>query len=155
MSLTYGFQTPRDLLEKLKRDGAKLDSATDLEQQRDAVFNFVVTAYHLTDWIKEGPAKNAPTVQTDLDALRKDLSIQVCQDLCHASKHYILRRHKPKVSNTVPFDGRLGSFALGYSALGQEKPDLAILVGSTRYDIRDLRDKVLALYAAFFQRNSL
>ena len=39
MSLTFGLQTPRDLLEKLKRDGSLLDD----EVTSDRLFNFVIT----------------------------------------------------------------------------------------------------------------
>ena len=52
MSLTYGLQTAKELLEKLRRDAALLDE----EVSSDRFFNFVVTGYSLIDWIKNDPA---------------------------------------------------------------------------------------------------
>ena len=52
MSLRYGLLTARDLFEKLERDFEVLDG----QVTSDAVFNFVVTAYHLCEWITEDPS---------------------------------------------------------------------------------------------------
>jgi hypothetical protein len=49
MTLTFGLETPRDLLEKLKRDAALLRE----EATSDKFFNFVVTGYSIIDWGQE------------------------------------------------------------------------------------------------------
>jgi len=51
MTLKYGLRSPRDLLEKLKRDAMLLDE----DVTSDRFFNFVVTGYSLVDWAKERP----------------------------------------------------------------------------------------------------
>lgn len=47
--LSYGFSTPEDLLAKLRRDGAKLTA----EPNPDDVFNFLVTAATLNEWVRK------------------------------------------------------------------------------------------------------
>jgi len=155
MVLTFGFKTPRDLYEKLKRDAAILDSATDLIQQDDAIFNFVITAFHITDWIKFGPAQSSPEMLKDLEALKKEHSIRLCEDLCNASKHFIITRNKSKLSDTIPYDARVGTAVVGSSRVDQKLPDLDIVDGGNTYSFRDLRDKVMVRYETFFQDHNL
>ena len=52
MSLTYGLQTARDLLEKLRRDAKLLDD----EVSSDRFFNFVIAGYSLIHWVKKDPS---------------------------------------------------------------------------------------------------
>lgn len=47
--VSYGFSRPKDLFEKLKRDAAKLNS----QPSPDDVFNFLVTAASLYDWVRK------------------------------------------------------------------------------------------------------
>jgi hypothetical protein len=47
MTFTYGLKTARDLLEKLKWDGSRLDH----EVTSGSFFNFVITGYSLIDWL--------------------------------------------------------------------------------------------------------
>lgn len=46
-NLSYGIQTPEDLFAKLKRDAAKLGE----KSATDDVFNFLVTAASLNEWV--------------------------------------------------------------------------------------------------------
>ena len=60
--IASGFNTPRDLFEKLKRESVRLDQ----EVNGDNLFNFVTTAWHLgADWIRKGPTKLSPTMEAD------------------------------------------------------------------------------------------
>lgn len=56
-TFSYGFTEPADLLAKMEREGAKLKHPAD----RDDVFNFIVTAAALGEW-----------VQKHYDSLKKD-----------------------------------------------------------------------------------
>ena len=85
MSLTYSFQSPRDVFNKLKRDAAKLEECTG-----DNLFNFMVTATSLRDWIGNGPAKTSPEIKKGLEELRRHTSIKICRDIANASKHFTL-----------------------------------------------------------------
>jgi len=87
MSLTFGLQNPRDLLDKLKRDAALLEE----EVTSDRFFNFVVTGYSIVDWLKHEPS----VPQAATLAMYKDRWIKICGDLATASKHFF---HKVAVA---------------------------------------------------------
>lgn len=81
---SYNFQTPRDLYEKLCRDSEKLDVVID----GDHLFNFISTAHHLQDWIKNSPLTHSTTIKRFLKKLGDDKNLQVCSDILTASVHY-------------------------------------------------------------------
>jgi hypothetical protein len=155
MSLPYGLRTPRDLFEKLKREAAKLDSET----SPDNLFNFAVTAWHMQDWIREGPAKSAPTIEADRAALRRHPHIQVCRDIANASKHFTLT-YSPTISSVHRVPSSPGAIP-GRSGLPMipgsipRKGTIAIVVGSDTYDIRQLNEDVVQLYETFLARHGL
>src|SRR6266487_1410203 len=88
MSLTYGMKTPRDMLAKLQRERARLDN----EVSGDNLFNFVVTAYHIIDWIKNDPSVPAPA-KTEVVSMYGNTHVAVCRDLANASKHFALDKN--------------------------------------------------------------
>jgi hypothetical protein len=151
MSLDYGFRTPRDLYEKLKRDAAKLDD----QVNADNLFNFVVTAWHMQDWIKNGPAKSSPAIEADRNRLRVNEYVQICRDMANASKHFTLT-YDPTVSSIT----REGAFTVGRSSVGG--PDMVggldryiIHVDSDRHGVGEVVREVLQLYEAFLTKHGL
>jgi len=89
VNLTFGLQTPRDLLGKLKRDAALLNE----EVTDDRFFNFVVTGYSIIDWVKKGDFSD--TVTTAVWEMHKEQSIKICGDIAIASKHFKLKTRDP------------------------------------------------------------
>jgi len=155
--LTYHFQTPRDLFEKLKRDGAKLD----LEVTGDNVFNFVITAYHLRDWIEAGPAQGSQAIEADLRALWREAAIKICRDLANASKHFTITRYSPTVNQATvipvsrPF--RVGASPLGGrdGLAGAWRDRVTVEVAGVTHDLCQIKNVVMDLYEEFFQRHGL
>ena len=74
MPLTFGLQDASDMLAKLHHEHERLER----EVTSYNLFNFVVTAYHLIEWVKRrsGCARRA---KRDLDSIRKDTYIAVCR----------------------------------------------------------------------------
>ena len=96
MSLTFGLETPRDLLEKAHRELAVLESAAmmqDETQMADALFNFAVTAYHVKDWLEHHLSRTRSSVDVDAYVARSP-ALLICRDLCNAGKHVVLE-YKP------------------------------------------------------------
>jgi hypothetical protein len=92
MSLTFGLNTPRDLLEKARREFAILESAAmmqDETQMADALFNFAVTAYHVKDWLEHHLSRSRSSVDVDGYVARHP-ALLICRDLCNAGKHVVL-----------------------------------------------------------------
>jgi hypothetical protein len=114
MTLTFGLHTPRDLLEKLKRDAALLAE----EVTSDRFFNFVVTGYSIIDWIKNGDSVPA-TVKTAVAEMYREPWIRICGDIAIASKHFNLTRRVPVTSIVEPVEYGFGHrFGEAFGAAG-------------------------------------
>jgi len=98
------FSSPIDLLKKVEKDKAKLESALffwNEDEVRESLFDFAVGSYHLIDWVKV----YKPELQSKVyDLLNNNKYIAACRDLCNASKHVELeisegayKKHPPVV----------------------------------------------------------
>ncbi|MFH0342906.1 MAG: hypothetical protein ACHBNF_12420 [Chromatiales bacterium] len=88
------FGGPGDLLRKAKRDKQKLIMALqqcDEVEVKDHLFNFAVTVYHIIDWLK---AYRPELGNEAYGWLNSQEALQVCRDLCNASKHVVLDSNK-------------------------------------------------------------
>ena len=95
-SLSYGFSTPQDLIEKLSRDGAKLSP----EPDPDDVFNFLVTAAAVYEWIRAAFREHSLMIAIG-DALKEgrwesmpqQVATWILDQSCIPNKHCDVRRH--------------------------------------------------------------
>ena len=152
MSLTYGLKAPRDMLAKLRREHARLKK----EVSSDDVFNFVVTAYHITDWIKNDPS--APTAaKADLDSMYANTYIAVCRDLANASKHFALdKNYKGQVTAKTSAISGYGVGRYGKGAYGTgEQSIVVVLTDGQRFDVLSLAQEVVNAWDAFFAKHGL
>lgn len=88
------FGGPGDLLRKAKRDKQKLIMALqqcDEVEVKEHLFNFAVTVYHIIDWLK---AYHPELKKEPYEWLNSQEALQVCRDLCNASKHVVLDSNK-------------------------------------------------------------
>ncbi|MCZ7625755.1 MAG: hypothetical protein M5R38_07855 [Candidatus Methylomirabilis sp.] len=146
MSITFQLTSPVDLFEKLRREAARLDQGV----SADNVFNFAVTAWHLYEWLKKKPGTWAPEQEADLDTIRKSEYLQICRDIANASKHYSLT-YTPTAKDIVHVPGGIGRTKLGVSRLGKAKDTIDIKTDVGRYEIINLKNRVIELYEAFFR----
>ena len=137
-------RTPRDMLEKAKRDYAKLIR----ENNVDHVFNFFVTAYHIRDYVE----KTTGVGQQIINDFCEDQDIRDCRDLCDKAKHLRLTRRADPIThkwsgtfngapfNTVPIggDGRWELWSDGRNI-----------------DINSLAGRVIQKWEGFFEINRL
>ena len=125
------FGSPRDLLDKAKRDLERLNDATvkgDVIAGRDALIDACAALYHLLDWMTVlCPGYNVAA----RDHANASKWIMLCKDICLAGKHFSLDpSHDTYALNaptadyvdataTVPATGALlGSGTLGYPGAG-------------------------------------
>lgn len=94
--LSYGISTPVDLFRKLGRDGAKLTA----EPDPDDVFNFLVTAAALNEWVtkvfrdKEIVASITDSLsKRDWRLLPQNTCAWIGDTACLPNKHCDVRRH--------------------------------------------------------------
>lgn len=97
---TFGFDTAKGVFEKLKRDVAILEADY---RNKDAIFNFVITAYHLyDDWLKKDPLISQ--LQRDkYNSTKNELKdlIGALYAVANSSKHSVLKEYKV---NNVDFN---------------------------------------------------
>src|SRR5262245_38256943 len=77
----FDLKTPRDLLEKLRRDFRRIaESPTD----QCAAFDFFVTAEHMVDWLYPGDGNCTKREQER----GRNVLLQVCSHIASGSKHF-------------------------------------------------------------------
>lgn len=86
MKTVHDFSSPRNLYEKLIRDGEKLDK----DVNGDNVFNFISTAFHLQHWIKNSPLISSEVMKRILKRIGREKNIKLCQDITRAKEHFSL-----------------------------------------------------------------
>jgi hypothetical protein len=119
MSLTYGLRTAADLFAKLGRDYQLLAERV----TSDGLFNFIVTARHLPEWIQKDPASTAE-VRQRVDVLVTSPVFKACRDIADASKHFGLtprRANKTSVSEATSARAfGVGRYGRGPYGVGEE-----------------------------------
>src|ERR1051325_4903683 len=145
----YTLRTPRDLLEKARREYSKLQTAP----STDTVFNFFVTVYHVIDYVKVLSSVSAASI----DAMYADVDFKLCQFICNKGKHLELRRpppyhvkHEPAVEG-----GTLGTFILGVDRLGGPERFIVVVENKEEIDAIELGKKLLAKWEKFFAYNHI
>jgi hypothetical protein len=154
MSLTYGLQTARDLLEKLRRDAKLLDD----EVSSDRFFNFVITGYSLIKWVEKDPsvpvsAKTKP----EIDGLYKNHWLKVCGDIANASKHFTLdlKKRKPITSGANVSTGwGCGRWGKGGWGVGEEQIDIVLNDGTAISGLNFITN-VLKEWEQFFKKHNI
>lgn len=147
-SAFFEISSPRDLLEKAKRDYAKMKADT----STDTIFNFFVTTYHVVDYVKA--LDTVP--QSAIDGLYDDPDFKMCQFLCNKGKHIKLRQGLPYEAKheAAVAGGVLGSLVLGVDVLGGPAR-FVVLDGGKEVDTVGLGAKLLEKWEAFFTANGI
>jgi hypothetical protein len=141
---TLELKTPRDILEKAKRELIRLKA----ELNVDNVFNFFVTAYHIQDYIKN--SKSAP--QANLDAFIKGSEIQLCKDMCNQGKH--LKLSNKKNLNTTHLSGTFGGAPFG--ALPFNSSGMWLVMSDNQaMEVEILANNVIKKWEEFFKDNNI
>lgn len=163
--LRYDLATYLDLYAKLKRDVARFVA----EPSGDHLFNAMVTAWCLADWlvVDLGPTAT-PEMLLGLRALSgkapgqrsRDYQhladpMKMCSDIAEASKHGGLDRKTRIVSDVVPTDGTYGSGIYGFGRYGETRRRYAVIAGGKMHDAEDVLSEVLALYDGFLTEHGL
>ncbi|MBU1098364.1 MAG: hypothetical protein CVV23_08405 [Ignavibacteriae bacterium HGW-Ignavibacteriae-2] len=86
MAELHDFSNPRNLYEKLIRDGEKLN----VEVNGDNVFNFVSSAFHLQHWIKNSPLIGSEVMKRILKRISSDESIKLCESIARAKQSFMV-----------------------------------------------------------------
>ncbi len=139
----FEITSPRDLLDKAKRDYEKMKTDT----SSDTVFNFFVTAYHVMDYVKALGTIDKPAI----DQLYADADFRMCQFLCNKGKHIKLRSKEPFKAKHQPAieGGTLGSFEFGFDCLGGPER-FVLLDGDQVINVIELGERLIDKWEGFF-----
>jgi hypothetical protein len=138
MSLRYGLQTAHDLFDKLQRDVQLLDE----EVTSDRMFNVVVTARHLAEWIeKERGIRLNELHDTDL--------FKTCRDIANASKHFELTKQTEvdEVSSSRGYG--VGRYGKGGFGVGEESISIKVK-SQDPVNALEFARRLIDLYRPFF-----
>ena len=150
MSLTYSFEKAQDLFDKMIRDAHALEEAV----SGDRAFNFVITAFHLKDWIEQDPSVSQ-SAKDDLDMIRSNRYFQICRDLANASKHMVITKYPPSTAGASSNQGwNVGRYGKGPYGVGEESIKITHTDGSV-VSILELKDKMMSLWNDFVQKHGI
>lgn len=146
MAEFFEYSTPREILEKAKRDLQKLSQDIDI----DNIFNFFVTAYHVVDYVKALDTVPAD----DIKALYKEPDFRKCRYICNKSKHRTLDKGDDEFLTYRRPSAALGEFILGESALGLGRAYF-IIDETEQVDVLNLGQRIIDRWEAFFNTHSI
>ncbi len=122
MSTVHEFQTPRNLFEKLVRDGDKLD----MEVNGDNMFNFIATARHLCQWLKKSPSYYSEGVKRFVERVDDSDYIKRCTEMLTHNANFSIE-------------------------VDQHNNTHVLKVGEQVFDALEFKRSVTNLYGSYFQ----
>ena len=142
----FELRTPRDMLEKARREHARLVANFDI----DNVFNFFITAWHIQDYI----LKTNAVPQSIVETFVKDTDIQSARDLCDKGKHLSLTKRSDP-STEMHFGNAIPGMAIPGEAIPGSGGKWALRSDKAVVPVDELAERVLAKWDRFFADNKL
>jgi hypothetical protein len=110
---SYNLRTPVHLLEKISRDLIRFHksadpSSRDYRYQSDHAMNFVISAWHMIEWLYRSDSIDIPKVSAcktfeefrDL-VLQECPDLKICRELANGAKHFVLRENDDYVVSST------------------------------------------------------
>ena len=151
------FSSPVDLMRKVEKDKVSLEKSMAVSDEvaiRESLFNFVVGAYHLVDWIKI----YYPSLEQEVyNLLSKNKYLSACRDLCNASKHVKLELNKGSYKIHPPVLGDVEyspTGAISPSGISEFKVKVEFNDGY-RIPVENLMEQVITAWKKFFEEKGI
>lgn len=103
MTITYGKESPQDMLAKAERDLARLEDAESRQNNQamsDSLFDLAVALTSLKDWLKEHPSASFSPTQVE-EYVRDSIALNTFRDIANGGKHRIIRNYEPQTMNVT------------------------------------------------------
>ena len=91
MSILKEYKEPKDLLEKLLREGERTWKSEDIQEKADHFFNFCVTSLSLRDWCITYLNLDNSEQSKFYEIHSKNEWLNYCASIANLAKHFKLR----------------------------------------------------------------
>ena len=118
MNSTYSINNSHDLYKKLEIDYTVLEE----EVNAYSVFNFVVTAFHLHEWIQKDNNISKVKKRFLSKTIINSDEFKICADLANSSKHFNRKIGNNKIVNKTEMKKGygIGRYGKGAYGIGEE-----------------------------------
>jgi hypothetical protein len=147
--MPIGLDSAFDLFRKVERDRA----AVERDVTPDALFNFVVTAHSLTDWVQKDPTILPAAEEACASLAKTNDWLRACRDLANGSKHFAIDRYEPLVEHADAVSG-YGVGRYGVGAYGQGEWRITVSWGGTTHDALAFVAEVTKVWTDFFREHA-
>lgn len=145
MKITHEFSTPRNIFEKLIRDYEVLD----IRVNGDNVFNFLSTAYHLQEWIKNAPIHSTQQGKRLVSKASGKDCIKLCKEVITAKKTYSVIINDPHAQNEQDYTKLPNIYDAEHYKSGTK--EYKLIVGDKEYNPFKLKEEIMDIYKTYFQ----
>lgn len=146
MKITHEFSTPRNIFEKLIRDYEQLD----IRVNGDNIFNFVSTAYHLQEWVKQAPIHSSQRGKRLVSKVIGEDCIKLCRDIITAKKTYKIVIDDPRAQSEPDYTKKPRVNDVEHYKKGTK--EYKFIVGKEEHNPFDFKEKIMDLYKTYFQK---
>jgi hypothetical protein len=134
------------MLRKARRELDRIER----EFSVDHVFNFFVTAFHVTDYLKMSGEVSPEKVKD----LRNDERIRKCADVCNKAKHFKLERSRPDISSRQ-YSGAIGGAPIGMLPINSSGARFIVWEDGSQLEIVSFARATIATLEEFFATNTI
>ena len=160
MTLSLGIGSPADLLDKVSRDLARLDSAVaaqDKQQLSDALYDFSVSITSVKDWLKAHPSSSYTPADVE-NLVSNSTALSSFRDIANANKHRFITRYKPTTEQTTI--SAVSTYTLGSlkELLGSPRPQFkakVVRVDGARLEAAALAQTAVSEWRAFMTKHGI
>ena len=147
--MPIGLDSAHDLFRKVERDRAAVERAV----TPDSLFNFVVTAHSLCDWVQKDPTISADAKEACANLAKTNNWLRACRDLANGSKHFAIDRYEPFVQHADVVSGYdVGRYGAGEYGRGEWQ--VTVSWDGNTHDALELVAKVAEIWTAFFREHA-
>ncbi len=147
--MPIGLDSAHDLFHKVQRDCATVEA----QVTPDSLFNFVVTAHSLCDWVQKDSTILAEAKKACANLANTNPWLMACRDLANGSKHFAIDRYKPFVQHADAASG-YGVGRYGAGEYGRGEWQVTVSWDGKTHDALELVAKVTETWTAFFREHT-
>ena len=117
----------------------------------DRFFDLVITAYHITDWVKNDASIPA-AAKNDIASMYENKYVALCRDIANASKHFELRDdYKNRTTESAEARRGFGCGRFGKGGFGVGEDSICIRCNDgTQMNALELAHGALDAWVSFF-----